>query len=67
MVLNSGVVVLLGVVFGDAEVVRGLLLVGLLPRLAGLDLNRLSSAGGNRHGPRTRQLRLYGRSNVPRD
>jgi hypothetical protein len=31
MVLNSGVVVLLCVVFWDAEVVRGLLLVGLLP------------------------------------
>jgi len=31
MVWNSGVVGLLGVVFGDAEVVRGLLLVGLLP------------------------------------
>ena len=43
---------LLGVVFLDAEVVRGLVLERLLPRLAGLDLNRLSSAGGNRHRPR---------------
>jgi len=31
MVVNSGVVVLLGVVFGDAEVGLGLVLVGLLP------------------------------------
>ena len=31
MVLNSGVVVLLGVVLRDAEVVRGLVLVRLLP------------------------------------
>jgi len=31
MVWNSGVEVLLGVVLRDAEVVRGLVLVGLLP------------------------------------
>jgi len=33
MVWSGGVVVLLGVVFGDAKAVRGLLLVGCYPML----------------------------------